>query len=302
VTSVTNTAPGKYDPRALAAAFDRFANFKLLGQGAEGAIFSVWDRFRKADLALKLMRDTGDPDLGERFEHEYQLLATSRSERLVRVFDQGTVLLSMPEGEVPHRWYTMEKCDGSVQKAFRTMPLESRVSVVLQLLDGLAFLHAKNISHRDIKPDNLFLVNGTQVKIGDFGLARPDQAAVDAEEHMIGEVLGSPPYLAPERWVGVQDADWRPSDQYAAGVTSYELLSAGRMPLDFGASLHDCFHAHLAGRVSPLRVPERPSRALPEVDAVLARMMGKRAEVRYDDMAECKGELSAALAVTGLQR
>src|SRR3712207_4890904 len=90
----------------LEAAFTRFANFALLGQGGEGAVFSVWDRVRKMDLALKLMRDMGDPDLGRRFEHEYGMLASSRSARLVTVFDHGRTAVPLSDGTAPrHYWY-----------------------------------------------------------------------------------------------------------------------------------------------------------------------------------------------------
>lgn len=289
-----------YDVRALASAFPRFANYKLLGQGGEGAVFSVWDRIRKADVALKLMRDTGDVDLPERFEHEYGILASSRSPRLVSVFDHGAEFLPTSAGPLGHYWYTMEICDQSVQAVLPQLSLDLRVRAAAQMLDGVAYLHAKNIAHRDLKPENLFLVSGAEVKIGDFGLARPNQAAAFDEDHMIGDILGSPPYLAPERWVGVQDADWRPSDQYAAGVTIYELLSAGQLPLDFGQTQESYFRAHLAGKMLPLMVPERRGRRAPRVEEVLAVMMGKRPEDRFGDMAACKRELSAALAMDGM--
>jgi serine/threonine protein kinase len=305
MTARTPAGPiGTYTIAALEESFPRFANFKVLGHGGEGAVFVVWDRNRKIDVALKLMRDTGEEDLAERFEHEYEVLASSRSERLVRVFDHGSALLPAPDGSaLPHYWYTMERCESSVQKAYRRMPLAQRVSVAMQMLDGLAFLHAKGIAHRDMKPDNLFLVNGAEVKIGDFGLARRDRVAGDDDDSdtvRLGDVHGSPPYLAPERWVGVQDGDWRPSDQYAAGVTTYELLSAGSMPLDYGATLETCFRAHLGGKVRLLRVPELGARELPSVDWVLARMMAKRPAFRYPELAECKRELAAALALAGL--
>jgi serine/threonine-protein kinase len=290
-----------YTATTLAPAFPRFANFKMLGQGGEGAVLAVWDRIRKMDLALKLMRDSGDEDIGERFEYESETLASLRSERLVRVFDHGVVDLGPPDGTgVRHYWYTMEKCESSARTSLRHMDLRQRVYVGMQMLDGLAFLHAKGIAHRDIKPENIFLVKGTQVKIGDFGLARPEHVADETDEVRLGDVLGSPPYLAPERWVGVQDADWRPSDQYAAGVTMFELLSRGRLPLDYGETQESWFRAHLGGKLHLLRVPEMPWRALPSVDQALARMMAKRPELRYPDMAECKRELGAALALDGV--
>jgi serine/threonine-protein kinase len=290
----------QYSLAALEQSFSRFATFKLLGQGGEGAVFSVWDRIRKIDLALKLMRDSGEEDIAERFELEYATLASSRSERLVRVYDHGMEAVPVAGGEeLHHYWYTMEKCESSVRKTFRRMPLDRRVDVAMQTLDGLAFLHAKRIAHRDIKPDNIFLVKGTEVKIGDFGLARAHSGGGEGGA-LLSEVRGSPPYLAPERWLGAYDEDWRPSDQYAAGVTIFELLSAGRAPLDFGQTQASYCEAHLGGRVFPLRVPEMGARGLPSVDAVLARMLAKAPGERYADVAECKRELAAALALDGV--
>ncbi|MCK6586857.1 MAG: serine/threonine protein kinase [Polyangiaceae bacterium] len=186
-------------PKALREAFDRFTGFSPLGQGGEGAVFSVWDLVRKAEVAFKLMRDSGEADLRDRFEREYGILASSRSPRLVRVYDYGQAEVRMPDGSVAgHYWYTMEMCDSSVRKNLPGFNLTQRVEVGLQMLDGLAYLHAQGIAHRDIKPENLFLVKGTQVKIGDFGLARASTPAGSG----MGMVMGSPPYLAPERWTG----------------------------------------------------------------------------------------------------
>jgi serine/threonine-protein kinase len=288
----------QYTAESLASAFSHFANFKLLGQGGEGAVFAVWDRIRKADLALKLMRDSGEPDLADRFEREYGILASSRSDRLVRVYNHGQEVITIGGAPFNHYWYTMERCESSVRTTYRKMPLAQRIDVVMQMLDGLAFLHAKDIAHRDIKPENIFLVQG-QIKIGDFGLARMHQAAQAGAASRFGSFMGSPPYVAPERWTGRQDADWRPSDQYAAGVTAFELLSAGGAPLDYGTTPESTFQAHWHGRVYPLGIPELGTRYTPAVDRVLGRMLAKRPELRYPDLAECKRELSAALSQDG---
>jgi eukaryotic-like serine/threonine-protein kinase len=284
----------RYPPAVLRSVFPRFANFKLLGQGGEGAVFAVWDRFRHEELALKLTRNAGDADLEERFEHEYTILRSSRSDHLVRVYDHGVVPVPLAGGSAPsHYWYTMELCEGSVRSSYRRMPLGRRVGIALQMLDGLAFLHAKSIAHRDIKPDNLFLVKD-RIKIGDFGLARTVQTAA-GPMGTASMFMGSPPYLAPERWTDAPSSDWRPSDQYAAGVTVYELLSAGRAPLDFGQTPESRRRAHLWGAVYPLGIPEIRTRGLESLDAVIGRMLAKEPEARYADIAECKRELAAAL-------
>jgi eukaryotic-like serine/threonine-protein kinase len=279
-----------------AALGERFASFKLLGKGGDGAVFAAWDRVRKADLALKVMRDLGAPGLPERFEREYQILAATRDDHLVAVHDHGQVTIGCEDGRRNHFWYTMERCDSSVRTSFQRMPLPVRLAVALQLLDGLSLLHVKMIAHRDIKPDNLFLVStrsGPRVKIGDFGIATVARLAPNAA---FGHLSGSPPYLAPERWSDDEDADWRPSDQYAAGVTLYEILSGGVLPLDFSGGYR---RGHQRSGIRPLQIPELGGRRLHTVDQVVARMLGKRPEARFAGVADCKRELTAALANDG---
>jgi serine/threonine protein kinase len=287
-----------YTLAGLEEAFPRFANYAMLGRGGEGAALSVWDRVRKMDLALKLMRDNGDPGLSERFDHEYELLASSRSSRLVTVYDHGQTPIRLSDGSMPnHYWYTMEKCESSLRKELRGLNLGVRVNVALQLIDGLAFVHAKGIAHRDIKPDNIFLVKGAQVKIGDFGLAIVSALGQRGSgSNPGGMVMGSPPYLAPERWTGSQGEDWRPSDQYAAGVVLFELLSLGSAALPFGRDIASYYQAHITARPYALVIPEHRMRSFPSVDYVIQTMLAKRPEDRYPDMAQCKRELTAALA------
>jgi eukaryotic-like serine/threonine-protein kinase len=288
-----------YRPTDLAAALgERFAGFKLLGKGGEGAVFAVYDRTRKEDLALKLTRDTGEPGLAERFEREYQILAGARSDRLVRVYNHGRAAVRMDDGSVrPHFWFSMEKCDSSVRSSFKQMPLKDRLTLVLHMLEGLALLHAKTIAHRDIKPDNLFLVAGARglsMKIGDFGIATTTRYAPNTAG---GVIHGSPAYLAPERWRDSGDADWRPADQYAAGVTTFEILSCGEAPLDFSGG-H--LRGHERSGVRPLLIPELRGRRVAALNKVLEQMLAKRPEWRHTDVAECKRELEAALLQDGL--
>lgn len=283
----------------LYAAFGgRFCAFKLLGRGGEGAVFSAHDRAQRRDVALKLARDTKEPGLAERFEREHHILAATRSPLLVTVYSSGRVTIRGPDcGGIEHFWYSMERCRSSVRRELPGMSLGERLAVVTQTLDGLSLLHAKNIAHRDIKPENLFLTMSAgrvAVKIGDFGIATVTRVAPNA---VSGVVHGSPVYLAPERWAGDQDADWRPADQYGAGVTIFELLSAGLLPLDFAVG---ALRAHARGAVRSLAIPELRGRRVPRVDEVIERILRKRPEDRFASVAECKLALCAALAMEGV--
>ena len=296
----------QYTSTMLESAFQRFGNFKTLGQGGEGAVFAVWDRIRKSDLALKLMRDTGYEDVGERFEYEYETLASLRSDRLVRVFDHGVVDLWSPDGtSARHYWYTMERCESSVQVG---LPADdARAARGHRHADaGRARVPARE-GHRPPGHQAGQPLPGERVADQDrrFRPGEGQYAAVGDGESVVrlGDIIGSPPYLAPERWVGVQDADWRPSDQYAAGVTMFELLSAGRMPLDFGETQESYFPgAPPSGKRARAAGPgARGARELP-VGRLGAREDDARRgrEMRYADVAECKRELAGALALDGV--
>lgn len=290
-----------YSKAAMEEAFERFTNFDQLGKGGEGAVYAVYDLWKKQEFALKVMQDRGDPFMKERFYFEYGILAVSGSKRLVKVYDRGEAPIRMQDGHIQnHYWYTMERCLSSLRREYKQFSLDERVEACLQLADALAFLHAKGVAHRDIKPENIFLVGRVDTKLGDFGLAMPSGQGAAAESK--GElVLGSPPYLAPERWTGEVGQDFRPSDQYAAGVVTFELLSKGHTPLAFGGrDLRSYYTAHMHGEVLGLVVPELGTRRLVSVDKVIQRMLAKRPGDRYPDMASCKKELSVAMAMDGI--
>lgn len=288
---------GEYVQQAMDEAFDRFTQFERLGAGGEGAVFSVWDCWKRREVALKVMKDRGDPRLRERFYFEYGILAVSGSKRLVKVYDRGEAKIRMEDGEVlNHYWYTMERCMTSLRRELKHLSVEERVEAGLQLLEALAFLHAKGVAHRDIKPENIFMVERVEIKLGDFGLALP--SGHGAMHEVSGEkIMGSPPYLAPERWTGEVGKDFRASDQYAAGVVFFELLSKGRAPLPFGRDLRSHYEAHTQGQVYPLMIPEIHGKRFMFIDRVLGRMLAKRPEERYPDIASCKRELESALAI-----
>ena len=256
-----------YQPEALEAAFPLFSEFRSISEGPRGGVFAVYDHGRSERVALKVSRS-------------------------------GTAGLPMREGTVPHLWFTMELGDSDVRKRLPNMHLEARVQVIHQLLEALRFLHAKRVAHRDIKPDNLFLFEG-QVKLGDFGIAQAQrtQLALGVREGPVG----TPQYLALERWHAQPPGfDWRPSDQYAAGVTMFEILSKGQQPLTFGAALDRSDWAaveaiHRDGPIASLVIPEQKQR--PEAtEAVIRRMLSNHPAQRYPDIRDCYLAFRTAVA------
>ena len=285
---------------------DRFTDYSVLGEGAFGSVFKCWDNSRKMGVALKVASEVEH----HRFNREFQILSQSLSERLVRVYDFGgpSQILRRDGSTRPHWWYSMELCGADLHARLATDPLTTRARFCFEMLDGLAYLGEKGIAHRDLKPKNLFLVGSARgsvesLKLGDFGIAKAASPALKHGEDLTdkGMVVGTFEYLAPERFMRTDGLDLCRGDQYAAGVIVYRLLSTGAFPLDFG----DCAprtiaEAHCYGPLKPLVVPEWANARPREVERVLARMMAKESQRRYDTIAECVRALRAALAQRGV--
>lgn len=194
-----------------------------LGKGASA---SVWlgrdDEGRK--LALKI-RQRGDPSMDRRFLREFESMRSLRLPGVVRVFDAGL--------DDNHLWFSMEPVDGKpfhevVQAA--TDPA-ARVAKLIelgrQLLDVLAALHLAGFVHRDVKPSNVLVDAEGEVHVLDFGIVRFFADRETSVNTVVGQVLGTVPYMAPEQLAGLP-ADEK-VDLFASGIMLHEAL-AGRRP------------------------------------------------------------------------
>jgi serine/threonine-protein kinase len=160
--------------------------------------------------------------------------------------------------------------------------------VELQLLGALGHAHSRGVLHRDVKPDNVLLADGERVKVLDFGLAR---IKGDLRLTATGQVFGTPEYISPEQAAG--GAASEASDQYAAGVLLYEMLT-GRPP--FVGQPDEVLLAHF-------KLPPRPpfevlgGRVVPAgVEAAVLRMLAKLPARRFPDVDEARRELATGFA------
>lgn len=169
------------------------------------------------------------------------------------------------------------------------------VRIAAAVAEGLAAAHALGIVHRDVKPENVFLVHaadGREVpKLIDFGLAslldEPARSEANLRITAKHSVVGTPEYMAPEQAEG---APAHPSaDVYSLGVVLYELL-AGRAPF-VGASYPAIAHQHRAAPVPPLRSLNPMFRAPSGLEAVVARALEKQPARRF----ETAGDMARAL-------
>lgn len=193
---------------------------KPLGKGAMGIVYLAKDSMLDREVALKVMVSNiaDDPELKMRFEREAKAVAKLSHPNVVNVFDLGYHTDGSP-------YMAMELLRGDdLQKTMRQgpMPLDRKVSIIVQVLVGLAHAHQAGVVHRDIKPANIFIGNDGSVKIMDFGVARLTTASVTGT----GAIVGTADYMSPEQVKGAR-VDGR-SDLFSVGCMFYEMLTGKR--------------------------------------------------------------------------
>ena len=257
-----------------------------IGTGGMAEVFRGTDVRLGRDVAVKVLRSdlARDPSFQARFRREAQAAASLNAPGIVSVFDTGE-----DEGGVP--FIVMEFVDGRtlrdvLQEEGRLLPTRA-LEVTAEVCAALEAAHAAGIVHRDIKPGNVMLTRGGEVKVMDFGIAR---AAADASSAMTqtAAVIGTAAYLSPEQARG-EHVDAR-SDLYSTGCLLYELITGA--PPFTGDNPVAVAYQHVR------EDPEPPSAYDPElpasVDAVVLKAMAKNPANRYQSAAEMREDLLRA--------
>jgi hypothetical protein len=236
----------------------RYRAVRPLGSGGSGSVWLARDERTGLDVALKIIPREGKA--AARAEREAQAARRLRHERCVRAYDVGH--------DASHVYIAYEYVPGrTVREALRAGAVSDRdaVEIAAQILDALAHAHRMGIVHRDVKPSNVLLEDGDELRVRllDFGLAQFDGADTLTAA---GDVPGTLAYIAPERLAG---ADATPeSDVWSVGVMLWEAL-VGRHPF-WGLPLQEVARAIEQG-APPLGAERRdlPRRLLAAVDAAL---------------------------------
>jgi len=255
---------------------------RLLGAGGMGEVYLARDRDLPRFTALKVLNPAfaGDEEARRRFLREADTVARLSHPNIVTVYARGQ------EGD--RLWMAMQYIDGTdVAAVVRNgpMPPEHAVAVVAEAAKALDFAHRAGVLHRDVKPANILLAQGSsgQVVLADFGIAK----LLDHTGQLTqtGHVHASLHYAAPEQITGAAVIDGR-ADVYALGCTLLHMLT-GTPPFP-DASPAQLIHAHLN---LPVPAPSSRSPWLPaSFDAVIARATAKNPQDRFSSC----GELAAA--------
>ena len=203
-----------------------------IGSGGMGVVYKARDTRLQRDVAIKVLPEAfaHDPDRRGRFQREAQAVAALSHPNIVAIFDVGA--------DGPTAYAVTELLAGETLRARLTsagaasdLPPRKAIEIAVQITRGLAAAHERGLVHRDLKPENVFLCDDGQVKILDFGLARPGASPTAAAETVAaltdpGTVLGTVGYMAPEQVRGLA-TDAR-TDVFAFGAVLYEMLAGRR--------------------------------------------------------------------------
>lgn len=252
-----------------------------VGHGGMAEVYEANDIINKRPVAIKLIREDvmDNPINLRRFVNEATIAASLNHPNIVKVYNHGTV-----EG-VPY--IANEFIKGRNLKEtldFRgSIPLEEAIDYMMQLSSALYYAHQHSIVHRDVKPDNLYVMSDGTIKLGDFGIA---QTYNEVKKDKNSEIIGSVHYLAPEITRGY--AASAQSDIYAAGVTFFELLT-GHVPYSKEKAI-DIAIAHVNEKFPSIKkyLPNCPR----EVEKIILKCVKKNPKERYQTARELNEDLS----------
>ncbi len=252
-----------------------------IGHGGMAEVYEATDVITKKLVAIKMIREDTmkNPVNLKRFENEATIAAALNHPNIIKVYNHGYV---------DNRPYIAnEYMKGQTLKDvldFRgALSIEECLSIMIQLSSALSYAHQHGIIHRDVKPQNIYLLPDGTIKLGDFGIAQAE--GVTETLTSTGEIIGSVYYMAPEISKG-HAASYR-SDIYATGVTFFELLT-GHVPFKSDSAVNVAV-AHIKEKFpSPKKyVPKCPK----EIEKIIFKCCEKNPKDRYQSEQELHDEL-----------
>jgi serine/threonine-protein kinase len=263
---------------------DRYEVRKLIGEGGMANVYLGYDTILERDVAIKVLRGdlADDEKFVRRFRREAQNASLLSHPNIVQIYDVGE-----DDGNF---YIVMEYIKGQTLKQLikkrGRLSVPETVDIVSQLTDGLAHAHDSYIIHRDIKPQNIMILEDGMVKITDFGIAM----AINASDlTQTNSVMGSVHYLPPEQASG--KGSTIKSDIYSLGILMYEML-AGTMPFK-GETAVEIAMKHLKNPMPSIR-KENPT--VPQsLENIILKATAKNTKNRYNNVREVYDDIKTCL-------
>lgn len=263
---------------------ERYEIIKSIGEGGMANVYLAQDTLLDRLVAIKVLR--GDLADNEKFIRRFQREAKSVSDlshpNIVEVFDVG-------EEEGQH-YIVMEYIDGKTLKQLTqkrgSLTVTEVVDIMTQLTSGLSAAHDAYIIHRDIKPQNIMILDNGMIKITDFGIATSMNATQLTQTN---SVMGSVHYLPPEQAAG-KTATIK-SDIYSLGILMYELLT-GSVPFK-GDNAVEIALKQMKERIPSLR---KQNPLIPQsIENIILKATAKNPKNRYENVGEMNQDIIHAL-------
>lgn len=275
----------------------RFKITSLLGFGGMGAVYEAEQRNMRRSIALKVI-PAHDPTTTARFKREAMTISQLHHPNTVTVFDYG-------ETDNGVLYLAMEMLSGQnlgdkIKSRGSLTPNEA-VHIATQVCRSLSEAHRAKIVHRDIKPDNIFLIRVDDdpnfVKVLDFGIAKIVQGEDNVELTGAGRIIGTPKYMSPEQILG-ETVDQR-SDIYSLGCIVFEMICGTPPFQDSNTTKLMIAHAQQAPPTFSERLPNDALAKIPgPLEQVVRRALAKSPADRYRDTDEFRDALETALEAT----
>ena len=274
----------------------RYALESPIGEGGAAVVWRAKHLRLQTPVAIKLLRETENEELKERFLREARVAAAIRHRHVVDISDVGE--------QDGWAYMVMELLEGENlgdRLARGPLPIPEAIRITAQLLGGLTAVHDAGIVHRDLKPDNVILVrdaDGSYPKIVDFGVSKVSvvetasgkpslTSVIPTQENVI---VGTPEYMAPEQ-VRAKSRVSAATDVYAMGVSLYEML-AGDIPFD-AESTADLLIQVATEEARPV-TDYRPEVG-PTLEAFVAKAMSKEVPDRFPNARAMRQALIATV-------
>lgn len=264
----------------------RYRVIDLISRGGMGSVYRAWEHGLERHVAIKLLapgrcRDAEDRG---RFRREARILAGLAHPGIVPVLAIGE--------RTDACWFSMPYLPGGTLAAklepAKRLPADETRGILIELADALAFAHANQVVHRDLKAENVCFDAAGRVVLADFGVA-----TLRTSDHSRSEIIkgmGTARYMPPEQLLGSPDSDAR-VDLYALGVLGFRML-AGRFP--FEGNDAQIAAQHVAGEVPP--VTAYASDVPADLAAAIDRCLARRPERRWKDAASLRDALATRTA------